>query len=241
ARPQVVHDVDRQKIPVRFVITSAGLVGTDGAAQSGPFDITFMSCLPNMIVMAPSDEIELTRMLRTAVLIDDGPVCFRYPRGAVAVMDLESHVRESIEVGKGRILVEGNDIALLGFGSMVQNCLRAHSLLSKLGIDVTVADARFCKPLDINLVRSLCKNHKFLITVEEGSIGGFGAHVAQFISLDGLLDAGIKWRPITLPDNYIESAPPGDQLALAGLTGHHIAATALNLLGRTRDALLLMT
>ncbi|KAL7122231.1 hypothetical protein ACP275_01G031900 [Erythranthe tilingii] len=123
---------------------------------------------------------------------------------------------------------------------MVQNCLRAHNLLSKLGIEVTVADARFCKSLDIKLIRMLCKNHRFLITVEEGSVGGFGAHVARFISLDGLLDAGIKWRPITLPDNYIEGALPQEQLALAGLTGNHIAATALNLLGRTREALLLM-
>ncbi|KAK6162233.1 hypothetical protein DH2020_002074 [Rehmannia glutinosa] len=219
-----VHDVDRQKIPVRFVITSAGLVGSDGATHSGAFDITFMSCLPNMIVMAPSDETELARMVKTAVHIDDRPVCFRYPRGAVATTDPKSYVGEPIELGKGRVLVEGKDIALLGFGSMVQNCVRAHSLLAKLGIDVTVADARFCKPLDIKLVRMLCKNHKFLITVEEGSIGGFGAH----------------WRPITLPDNYIEGALPQDQLALAGLTGNHIAATALNLLGRTRDALLLM-
>lgn len=240
AYDQVVHDVDRQKIPVRFALTSAGLVGSDGATHSGAFDITFMSCLPNMIVMAPSDEIELARMVSTAADIEDRPVCFRYPRGAIAKMDPNLLLREPIEVGKGRILVEGKDIALLGFGSMVQNCLRAHSLLSKLGIDVTVADARFCKPLDIKLVRLLCKNHKFLITVEEGSIGGFGAHVAQFMSLDGLLDAGIKWRPITLPDNYIEGAPPNDQLAAAGLTGNHIAATALNLLGRTRDALLLM-
>ncbi|KAG8381893.1 hypothetical protein BUALT_Bualt05G0020200 [Buddleja alternifolia] len=240
AYDQVVHDVDRQKIPVRFVITSAGLVGSDGATHSGPFDIAFMSCLPNMIVMAPSDEIELARMVTAAAHIDDRPVCFRYPRGAIANMNPNSYPGEEIEIGKGKILVEGKDIALLGFGSMVQNCLRAHSLLAKLGIDVTVADARFCKPLDIQLVRTLCKNHSFLITVEEGSIGGFGAHVAQFISLDGQLDAGIKWRPITLPDNYIEGALPKDQLALAGLTGNHIAATALNLLGRTRDALLLM-
>nr|QCQ28859.1 putative 1-deoxy-D-xylulose 5-phosphate synthase precursor [Salvia pomifera] len=240
AYDQVVHDVDRQKIPVRFVLTSAGLVGSEGATHSGAFDITFMSCLPNMIVMAPSDEIELARMVSTAVDIEDRPVCFRYPRGAITTLDPSLHLREPIEVGKGRFLLEGKDIALLGYGSMVQNCLRAHAVLSNMGIDVSVADARFCKPLDIKLVRMLCKNHKFLITVEEGSVGGFGAHVAQFISLDGLLDAGIKWRPITLPDNYIEGAQPKDQLAAAGLTGNHIAATALNLLGRTRDALLLM-
>ncbi|XP_047943492.1 probable 1-deoxy-D-xylulose-5-phosphate synthase, chloroplastic [Salvia hispanica] len=240
AYDQVVHDVDRQKIPVRFVLTSAGLVGSDGAAHSGAFDITFMSCLPNMIVMAPSDEIELARMVCTAADIEDRPVCLRYPRGAIASLDPSMYLREPIEVGRGRLLLEGKDIALLGFGSMVHNCLRAHAVLAQMGIDITVADARFCKPLDMKLVRMLCKNHKFLITVEEGSIGGFGAHVAQFISLDGLLDAGVKWRPITLPDNYIEAAQPNEQLAAAGLTGNHIAATALNLLGRTRDALLLM-
>ncbi|XP_075103086.1 putative 1-deoxy-D-xylulose-5-phosphate synthase, chloroplastic isoform X1 [Nicotiana tabacum] len=240
AYDQVIHDVDRQKVPVRFIITSAGLVGSDGPTQCGAFDIAFMSCLPNMIVMAPSDEVELSHMVATAALIDDRPVCFRYPRGALSVMDHSSGSGIPIEVGKGRILTEGKDIALLGYGSMVQNCLRAQSLLSKLGVEVTVADARFCKPLDIKLLRHLCKNHSFLVTVEEGSIGGFASHVAQFISLDGQLDAGIKWRPITLPDNYIEQASPTEQLAVAGLSGNHIAATALSLLGRNREALLLM-
>ncbi|XP_076881390.1 putative 1-deoxy-D-xylulose-5-phosphate synthase, chloroplastic [Bidens hawaiensis] len=240
AYDQVVHDVDRQKIPVRFVISSAGLVGSDGPANAGSFDITFMSCLPNMIVMAPSDEVELANMVATATCIDDRPVCFRYPRGAIVKSNTSVCHGVPIEIGKGRVLVEGKDIALLGYGSMVQNCLRAQSLLSELGIQVTVADARFCKPLDIKLVRQLCENHSFLITVEEGSIGGFGSHVAQFITLDGKLDGSIKWRPIVLPDNYVEQASPMEQLALAGLTGHHIAATALNLLGRTREALLLM-
>ncbi|XP_004245186.1 probable 1-deoxy-D-xylulose-5-phosphate synthase, chloroplastic [Solanum lycopersicum] len=239
AYDQVVHDVDRQKVPVRFIITSAGLVGSDGPIHCGTFDIAFMSCLPNMIVMAPSDEVELSHMVATAALIDDRPVCFRYPRGALSVME-HSFSGIPIEVGRGRILTEGKDVALLGYGSMVQNCLRAQSLLSKLGVEVTVADARFCKPLDIQLLRQLCKNHSFLVTVEEGSIGGFASHVAQFLSLDGQLDAGIKWRPITLPDNYIEQASPKEQLAVAGLTGNHIAATALSLLGRTREALLLM-
>lgn len=237
---QVVHDVDRQKIPVRFVVTSAGLVGSDGPAHCGAFDITFMSCLPNMIVMAPSDEVELVHMVATASHIDDRPICFRYPRGAIAQMSNSICTGIPIEIGKGRVLVEGKDIALLGYGAMVQNCLQAQSLLSKLGIEVTVADARFCKPLDIQLVRKLCDNHSFLITVEEGTVGGFGSHVAQFITLDGQLDGKIKWRPIVLPDHYIEHASPKEQLALAGLTGHHIAATALNLLGRTREALLLM-
>ncbi|KAK7311858.1 hypothetical protein RJT34_10280 [Clitoria ternatea] len=240
AYDQVVHDVDQQKIPVRFVITSAGLVGSDGPLQCGAFDITFMSCLPNMIVMAPSDEVELMHMVATATHINDQPVCFRYPRGALAEKGLTVGSGIPIKIGKGRVLIEGKDVALLGYGSMVQNCIKAHSLLAKLGIEVTVADARFCKPLDIKLLRQLCKHHTFLITVEEGSIGGFGSHVAQFIALDGLLDGRIKWRPIALPDSYIEHASPNEQLDQAGLTGHHIAATALSLLGRTREALQFM-
>ncbi|KAF9617795.1 hypothetical protein IFM89_038906 [Coptis chinensis] len=240
AYDQVVHDVDRQKVPVRFAISSAGLVGSDGPTLGGAFDITFMSCLPNMIVMAPADEVELVNMVVTAAHVDDRPICFRYPRGAVGGMNSFLCNGIPLEIGKGRVLVEGKDVALLGYGVMVQNCLKARSLLASLGIHVTVADARFCKPLDIKLVRELCKEHTFLITVEEGSIGGFGSHIAQFIALDGQLDGKIKWRPIVLPDSYIEHASPKEQLSLAGLTGHHIAATALSLLGRTRDALLLM-
>ncbi|CAL0327221.1 unnamed protein product [Lupinus luteus] len=240
AYDQVVHDVDQQKTPVRFVITSAGLVGSDGPLQCGAFDITFMSCLPNMIVMAPSNEVELMNMVTTAARVNDRPVCFRYPRGALVGKEHTTYDGIPIKIGKGRVLVEGKGVALLGYGSMVQNCLKAHTLLAKLGVEVTVADARFCKPLDINLLRQLCKHHSFLITVEEGSIGGFGSHVAQFIALDGLLDGRIKWRPIVLPDNYIEHASPKEQLDQAGLTGHHIAATALSLLGRTREALQFM-
>ncbi|XP_039066397.1 probable 1-deoxy-D-xylulose-5-phosphate synthase, chloroplastic [Hibiscus syriacus] len=240
AYDQVVHDVDRQSIPVRFVITSAGLVGSDGPLQCGAFDITFMSCLPNMIVMAASDEDKLMNMVTTAAQIDDRPVCFRYPRGALVMRDYPIRGGNALEIGTGKVLVEGKDVALLGYGAMVQNCLKAQALLSKLGISVTVADARFCKPLDIKLLRQLCSNHDILITVEEGSVGGFGSHVAQFIALDGQLDGRLKWRPIVLPDNYIEHASPGEQLVLAGLTGHHITATALSLLGRTREALLLM-
>lgn len=240
AYDQVIHDVDQQKIPVRFAITSAGLVGSDGPTLSGAFDITFMSCLPNMIVMAPSDEDDLVNMVATAAQVDDGPICFRYPRGAVDWMNSQFCNGIPLEIGKGRVLVEGKDVALLGYGTMVQNCVKARSLLASLGIQVTVADARFCKPLDIKLVRQLCENHAFLITVEEGSMGGFGSHIAQFLALDGKLDGRIKWRPITLPDNYIEHASRKEQHALAGLSGHHIAATTLKLLGRTREALLLM-
>ncbi|KAJ4883028.1 1-deoxy-D-xylulose 5-phosphate synthase 3 [Raphanus sativus] len=241
AYDQVVHDVDRQRKAVRFVITSAGLVGSDGAVQCGAFDIAFMSCLPNMIAMAPANEDELVNMVATAANITDRPVCFRFPRGAIVNKNYLVPAGLPVEIGRGRVLLEGQEVALLGYGAMVQNCVNAHSLLSKLGLNVTVADARFCKPLDIKLVRGLCENHKFLITVEEGCVGGFGSHVAQFIALDGQLDGKIKWRPIVLPDGYIEEASPNEQLALAGLTGHHIAATALSLLGRTREALLLMS
>lgn len=240
AYDQIVHDVDRQKIAVRFAIPNAGLIGADGPVGSGSFDITFMSCLPNMIVMAPSDEFELAQMVATAAQIDDRPVCFRYPSGSVVSINNSVDCSMPIQIGKGKVLVEGKDVALLGYGAMVQNCLSAQSLLSKLGVEVTVADARFCKPLDIELVRELCENHAFLITVEEGSVGGFGSHVAQFIALDGKLDGRVKWRPIVLPDSYIEHASPNEQLTRAGLTSHHIAATALSLLGRTREALLLM-
>nr|QSL78011.1 1-deoxy-D-xylulose-5-phosphate synthase like 2 [Nigella sativa] len=240
AYDQVVLDVDQQRVPVRFVITTAGLIGFDGPTLSGAFDITFMSCLPNMIVMAPSDEDELVNMVATAAHMDDQPICFRYPRGAIGWMNSQLGNGIPLEIGRGRVLVEGKDVALLGYGVMVQNCLKAQSLLASLGIHVTVADARFCKPLDIKLVRQLCEDHTFLITVEEGSVGGFGSHIAQFIALDGHLDGKVKWRPIVLPDNYIEHASPKEQHALAGLSGHHIAATALSLLGRTRDALQLM-
>ncbi|XP_072998547.1 probable 1-deoxy-D-xylulose-5-phosphate synthase, chloroplastic isoform X1 [Typha latifolia] len=240
AYDQIIQDVDLQRLPVRFAISSAGLVGSDGPTQCGAFDITFMSCLPNMIVMAPSDEDELIDMVATAACIDDRPVCFRYPRGTIVGINGSLNCGTPLQIGKGEILVEGKDVALLGYGVMVQNCLKAQSLLASLGIQATVANARFCKPFDIELVRELCREHEFLITVEEGTIGGFGSHVSQFISLDGLLDGTVKWRPIVLPDRYIEHASPRQQLDIAGLTGHHIAATALSLLGRTRDALLLM-
>lgn len=240
AYDQIIQDVDLQRVPVRFAITSAGLAGSAGPTQSGPFDITFMSCLPNMVVMAPSNEEDLINMVATAAWIDDRPVCIRYPRGAI--LDLKTLVRngEPFEVGKGEILVDGKDVALLGYGSMVQNCLKAHLLLSKLGIQVTVANARFCKPLDIQLIRNLCKEHQYLITVEEGTVGGFGSHVSQFMSLDGLLDGKIKWRPIVLPNNYVEHATHQEQVDMAGLSSNHIAATTLKLLGRDREALLLI-
>ncbi|KAG0605171.1 hypothetical protein M758_9G036900 [Ceratodon purpureus] len=238
---QVVHDVDLQKLPVRFAMDRAGLVGADGPTHCGAFDVTYMACLPNMVVMAPADEAELFHMVATAAQIDDRPSCFRYPRGNGIGVQLPANNKGiPIELGKGRILLEGTDVALLGYGTMVQNCLAAHALLANLGVSATVADARFCKPLDRDLVRQLAKNHQVLITVEEGSIGGFGSHVVQFMALDGLLDGKLKWRPLVLPDRYIEHGAPKDQYAEAGLTAGHIAATALNVLGKTREALQVM-
>ncbi|PON80259.1 Deoxyxylulose-5-phosphate synthase [Parasponia andersonii] len=242
AYDQVVHDVDLQKLPVRFAMDRAGLVGADGPTHCGSFDVTFMACLPNMVVMAPSDEAELFHMVATAAAIDDRPSCFRYPRGnGIGISLPPGNKGIPLEVGKGRILIEGERVALLGYGSAVQSCLAAASLVEPDGLRLTVADARFCKPLDHALIRNLVKNHEVLITVEEGSIGGFGSHVAQFMALDGLLDGKTKWRPLVLPDRYIDHGSPADQLAEAGLTPSHIAATVFNILGQTREALKIMT
>ncbi|KAL5852513.1 hypothetical protein ACOSQ3_007631 [Xanthoceras sorbifolium] len=242
AYDQVVHDVDLQKLPVRFAMDRAGLVGADGATHCGAFDVTFMACLPNMVVMAPSDEAELFNMVATAAAIDDRPSCFRYPRGNGIGVELPAGNKGTpLEVGKGRILQEGERVALLGYGSAVRSCLAAATLLETHGLKLTVVDARFCKPLDHALIRSLAKSYEVLITVEEGSIGGFGSHVAQFLALDGLLDGTVKWRPLVLPDRYIDHGSPADQFAEAGLTPSHIAATVFNILGQTREALEIMS
>ncbi|MBA0725305.1 hypothetical protein Golax_021901 [Gossypium laxum] len=238
----VVHDVDLQKLPVRFAMDRAGLVGADGPTHCGAFDVTFMACLPNMVVMAPSDEAELFHMVATAAAIDDRPSCFRYPRGnGIGVQLPPGKKGVPLEVGKGRVLIEGERVALLGYGSAVQSCLAAASLLESHGLRLTVADARFCKPLDHALIRKLAKSHEVLITVEEGSIGGFGSHVAQFLALDGLLDGKVKWRPLVLPDRYIDHGSPVDQLAEAGLTPSHIAATVFNVLEQKREAFEVMS
>nr|QCQ28844.1 1-deoxy-D-xylulose 5-phosphate synthase [Salvia pomifera] len=242
AYDQVVHDVDLQKLPVRFAMDRAGLVGADGPTHCGAFDVTFMACLPNMVVMAPSDEAELFHMVATAAAIDDRPSCFRYPRGNGIGVELPpGNKGKPLEIGKGRILIEGERVALLGYGSAVQSCLAAAALVETRGLRLTVADARFCKPLDHALIRSLAKSHEVLITVEEGSIGGFGSHVAQFMALDGLLDGKLKWRPLVLPDRYIDHGAPVDQVIEAGLTPSHIAATVFNILGKAREALEIMS
>ncbi|KAG6517395.1 1-deoxy-D-xylulose-5-phosphate synthase 1, chloroplastic-like [Zingiber officinale] len=242
AYDQVVHDVDLQKLPVRFAMDRAGLVGADGPTHCGAFDVTYMACLPNMIVMAPSDEAELFHMVATAAAIDDRPSCLRYPRGnGIGVPLPAGNKGVPLEIGKGRIMIEGERVALLGYGAAVQSCLAAASIIEQHGLRVTVADARFCKPLDHALIQNLAKHHEVLITVEEGSIGGFGSHVAQFMALNGLLDSTIKWRPLVLPDRYIDHGAPMDQLAEAGLTPSHIAATVFNILGQTREALEIMS
>ncbi|XP_065007025.1 probable 1-deoxy-D-xylulose-5-phosphate synthase 2, chloroplastic [Musa acuminata AAA Group] len=235
---QVVHDVDLQKIPVRFALDRAGLVGGDGPTHCGAFDIVYMACLPNMIVMAPADEAELMHMIATAAAIDDRPSCFRFPRGnGVGVALPPNNKGTPLEIGKGRVLMEGNRVAILGYGSIVQTCLKAADSLRSHGIFPTVADARFCKPLDVELIRRLANEHEILITVEEGSIGGFGSHVTHFLSLSGLLDKNIKLRSMVLPDRYIDHGSPQDQFEVAGLSSRHIAATVLSLLGRRKEAL----
>ncbi|XP_056696733.1 probable 1-deoxy-D-xylulose-5-phosphate synthase 2, chloroplastic isoform X2 [Spinacia oleracea] len=190
---QVIHDVDLQKLPVRFAMDRAGLVGGDGPTHCGAFDITYMACLPNMVVMAPSNEAELMHMVATAAAIDDRPSCFRYPRGNGIGVSLPLNNKGiPLEVGKGRILVEGSRVALLGYGSIVQKCLEASVLLKFSDISVTVADARFCKPLDGNLIKQLANEHEILIVVEEGSIGGFASHVSHFLCLNGIMDGYLK-------------------------------------------------
>ncbi|KAK8957594.1 hypothetical protein KSP39_PZI000167 [Platanthera zijinensis] len=235
---QVVHDVDIQKLPVRFAMDRAGLVGADGPTHCGAFDITYMACLPNMIVMAPADEAELMHMVATAAVIDDRPSCFRFPRGNGVGLPLPNGYKGTpMEIGKGRILLEGTRVAILGYGAIIQNCLKAANFLKDHGILVTLADARFCKPLDADLIRRLAGEHEFLITAEEGSIGGFGSHVAQFLSLDGLLDGNLKLRSLVLPDRYIDHGTPQDQIDEAGLSSTHIASTVMSLLGRPKEAL----
>uniref|UniRef100_A0A224XFS8 1-deoxy-D-xylulose-5-phosphate synthase n=1 Tax=Hypericum annulatum TaxID=708052 RepID=A0A224XFS8_9ROSI len=235
---QVVHDVDLQKLPVRFAMDRAGLVGADGPTHCGAFDITYMACLPNMVVMAPSDEAELMHMVATAAAIDDRPSCFRFPRGNGIGVPLPTNNKgTALEVGKGRILMEGTRVAILGYGSIVQNCMQAAKTLQARDIFITVADARFCKPLDTELISQLAKEHEILITVEEGSIGGFCSHVTHFLSLSGILDGPLKLRSMVLPDRYIDHGSPNDQIQEAGLSSNHIAGTVLSLLGRPKEAL----
>ncbi|CBI17763.3 hypothetical protein VitviT2T_017384 [Vitis vinifera] len=238
---QVAHDVDLQKLPVRFAMDRAGLVGADGPTHCGAFDTTFMACLPNMVVMAPSCESELMHMVATAAAIDDRPSCFRYPGGnGIGSILPQNNKGTPLEIGKGRVLKEGSRVAILGYGTIVQNCLAAGKLLQVLGVSTTVADARFCKPLDGDLIRQLAQEHEVLITVEEGSIGGFSSHVSHFLGLNGLLDGKLKWRPMMLPDRYINHGSQTEQFEEAGLSSRHIAATVLSVMGENKDSLHLL-
>ena len=221
AYDQVVHDVAIQKLPVRFAIDRAGLVGADGPTHAGSFDITYLATLPNFVVMAASDEAELVKMINTSVSINDQPSAFRYPRGNGVGIELPS-IKEILEIGKGKIIKEGTKVAILNFGARLQECLKASKNLDTKGISTTVVDARFAKPLDKKLIMDLCLNHEVLITVEEGSIGGFGSHVFHMLSERGVFDKGLKIRSMILPDQFIDHDTPEKMYKAAGLDAQSI-------------------
>ncbi|MEN3396649.1 1-deoxy-D-xylulose-5-phosphate synthase [Brucella melitensis] len=221
---QVVHDVSIQNLPVRFPIDRAGLVGADGPTHAGSFDTGFLAALPGFVVMAASDDAELRHMVRTAAEYDEGPISFRYPRGDGVGVDLPER-GSVLEIGKGRIVREGTKVALLSFGTRLQECLAAAEELGAAGLSTTVADARFAKPLDHDLIRRLAREHEVLVMVEEGAVGGFGSHVLQFLATDGLLDRGFKVRALTLPDIYQDHGKPDAMYAEAGLDRTGIVRT----------------
>ena len=226
AYDQVVHDVAIQKLPVRFALDRAGLVGADGATHAGSFDIAYLGCLPGMVLMAAADEAELMHMVATAAAIDDGPCAVRYPRGEGTGASLPGR-GEPLEIGRGRILREGTTVAILSYGACAAEALNAAEVLATYGLSTTVADARFAKPLDTDLVERLARDHEVLITVEEGSIGGFGSFVLQHLALSGLLDRGLRVRPMVLPDRFLDHDTPKSQLAAAGLTARDMVAVVL--------------
>ena len=228
---QVVHDVAIQSLPVRFAMDRAGLVGADGQTHAGSFDIGFMGALPGMVVMAAADEAELALMTATAAAIDDRPSCFRYPRGEGVGVEIPADLKP-LEIGRGRILREGGAVAILSFGTRLEASLKAAERLAAMGLPATVADARFAKPLDADLIRQLATHHEVLVTVEEGAMGGFGAFVLHHMAAEGLLDRGIKVRTLTLPDIFQDHDKPELQYALAGLDADGIVKAVLTALGR---------
>ena len=235
AYDQVVHDVAIQGLPVRFAIDRAGLVGADGQTHAGSYDVAYLGCLPGFVVMAAADEAELVHMVATAAAIDDRPSAFRYPRGEGVGVELPEK-GTPLEIGKGRVLREGSTVAVLSFGARLPEVLKAADTLAARGLSTTVADARFVKPLDQDLVRRLAREHEVLITIEEGAVGGFAAAVFQFLAMEGLLDNGLKVRPMILPDRFILHDKPELQYEDAGLNARHIVATALTALGRAEEA-----
>jgi 1-deoxy-D-xylulose-5-phosphate synthase len=231
AYDQVVHDVAIQSLPVRFAIDRAGLVGADGATHAGAFDVAYLGCLPKFVVMAAADEAELVHMVATAAAIDDRPSAFRYPRGEGAGVSMPDEGKP-LEIGKGRVLREGSKVALLSFGARLHECLAAADELAAYGLSTTVADARFAKPLDTDLVLRLARDHEVLVTIEEGAIGGFAAYVLQALAENGLLDSGLKVRSMVLPDVFIEHDAPAAQYAAAGLDTRGIVTKVFEALGK---------
>ena len=226
---QIVHDVAIQNLPVRFAIDRAGLVGADGATHAGSFDVAYLSNLPGMVVMAAADEAELVHMVATAAAYDAGPIAFRYPRGDGQGVELPER-GTVLEIGKGRHIQAGNRVAILSFGTRLGEVIKAAELLNAQGITPTIADARFAKPLDQALILSLAENHEAFITVEEGAIGGFGSHVMQLLADHGVFDAGLKFRSMVFPDEFIDQASPADMYNTAGLNAQHIAEKVMGLL-----------
>ncbi|MDG1183297.1 MAG: 1-deoxy-D-xylulose-5-phosphate synthase [Tateyamaria sp.] len=233
---QIVHDVALQGLPVRFAIDRAGLVGADGATHAGSFDIGYLAALPGMVVMAASDEAELVHMVATAAAHDTGPIAFRYPRGNGRGVEMPA-CGEVLEIGKGRMIQQGADVALLSLGTHLDECERAAVVLETEGLSVSIADARFAKPLDMKMIRDLASRHAVLVTVEQGAMGGFGAMVLQAMAAEGLLDRGLKVRSMYLPDRFIDQAGPDEMYADAGLNAQGIVATVRSALGRGADVI----
>ncbi|MCE8513796.1 1-deoxy-D-xylulose-5-phosphate synthase [Ruegeria pomeroyi] len=227
---QVVHDVAIQRLPVRFAIDRAGLVGADGATHAGSFDIAYLANLPGMVVMAAADEAELVHMVATAAAHDDGPIAFRYPRGEGVGVEMPEQGKV-LEIGKGRMIRKGARVALLSFGTRLAEVQKAAEALAAKGIAPTIADARFAKPLDRDLILQLAADHEALITIEEGAVGGFGSHVAQLLSDEGVFDHGLKFRSMVLPDTFIDQSSPEDMYAIAGMNAPQIEAKVLEVLG----------
>ena len=236
AYDQIIHDVAIQELPVRFAIDRAGLVGADGATHHGSFDITYLGCLPGFVLMAPADEVELMNMIATAVCIDDRPSAFRYPRGEGQGASLPAKGKV-LEIGKGRIILEGTTVAILSYGARLAECLKAANELATRGLSITVADARFAKPLDLELLRRLGQEHEVLITVEEGSIGGFASQVMTSLASQNMLGNGLKIKPMTIPDIFIDHDTPSKQYSHSGLIATSIVKNALSALGRDYEEL----
>jgi len=237
AYDQIVHDVAIQHLPVRFAIDRAGFVGADGPTHAGSFDTGFLAPLPGMVVMAAADEAELRHMVRTAAAYDEGPISFRYPRGNGVGVDMPAR-GEVLEIGKGRIVREGSKIAILSFGTRLADALAAAEELETFGLSTTVADARFAKPLDADLIRRLAQNHEVLILLEEGASGGFAAQVLEHMARNGLLEHGLKVRPLTMPDSFVDHAAPEKMIHRAGLDKAGIVDAVFRTLGDTAHRVL---